>query len=418
MIESPTERPHLDEHSRPALIARLACAVWAGLPWGLALARLLYEIAPLRLAFLGGVWPSLALGMLGVAVWWGVMTRLPSGWEDATAACLPPALLWIHVLAPSLDVQPLRGAVLLAGTTMLSAVLIILRRGERSGSRHLPLPAGTLSVALIALAGYLLTLQRTIGRADTFEFQVTAPVLGVAHPTGYPLFILLGKAFSLLPLGMVATRVNLVSAIAAAVAVALVYETLRRALRVNGIIPVLAALAFAFSPTFWSQAVVAEVYALHNAFAAAILGGALWLAAQGGGDGQAEVVPRVMVALLALVGFSLANHLTTVLLLPALAAAILIARPRLTAKQWALGAGLLGAGLLLYAYIPLRWPALHDGRLMSLDEFVGWVTGSRFSGALQLRAWLDDPERWRIVGRLLLEQYGWPGIALGIVGLG
>ena len=56
----------------------------------------------------------------------------------------------------------------------------------------------------LCLALYLRTLGPTVGQADTFEFQVIAPTWGVAHPTGYPLYILCGKLFSLLPLGSVA----------------------------------------------------------------------------------------------------------------------------------------------------------------------------------------------------------------------
>ena len=75
---------------------------------------------------------------------------------------------------------------------------------------------------LVLVAGvfalYLLTLGTHVGRADTFEFQVVMPQLGIAHPTGYPLFILIGKVFSLLPLGSMAFRVNLLSAIFATAA--------------------------------------------------------------------------------------------------------------------------------------------------------------------------------------------------------
>jgi hypothetical protein len=383
---------------------------WIGLTYGLGIARLLYETDPRRFAVLGALWPSLGTGLAGLLLclglsWWpGRRLTSPSwGWS------LPTLLPWLYVLTPPLDVNPLRGLILLIGGAALALVLSVPPRDDHRS----PAQAGTLAVALLVLAAYLLTLQRTVGRADTFEFQVTAPVLGVAHPTGYPLYVLLGKVFSLLPLGKVATRVNLTSVVSATAAVTLIYLTLRRALRVGGMVAALAALAFGLSPIFWSQAVVAEVYALHNAFAAAMLGGALWLLAPPG-DGH---VQRLIPALFALAGLSLTNHLTTVLLLPALALAVLLAWPRLAWQRWALGIGLFMAALLIYAYIPLRWPALHDGRTMPFDEFLGWITGSRFGGALQLRAWLDDPERWRILGRLIRDQFGWPGVVLGGAGL-
>ncbi|RLC93667.1 MAG: hypothetical protein DRI77_11675, partial [Chloroflexi bacterium] len=70
-------------------------------------------------------------------------------------------------------------------------------------------------LGLTTLALYLRTLLPSVGQADTFEFQVIVPRLGVAHPTGYPLYVLLGKLFTLLPLGNVAWRVNLASAVCA-----------------------------------------------------------------------------------------------------------------------------------------------------------------------------------------------------------
>ena len=98
-----------------------------------------------------------------------------------------------------------------------------------------------------------------------------APTLGIAHPTGYPLLILIGKLFSLIPVGLGAvTRINLVSVAFAAVTTLLLYFCL---LRLTGqrAIAALAALCLALSRVFWSQAVEAETYPLNAAFVAAIL---------------------------------------------------------------------------------------------------------------------------------------------------
>ncbi len=116
----------------------------------------------------------------------------------------------------------------------------------------------------------MITLGDHVGQADTFEFQVVAPQLGIAHPTGYPLFVGLGKLFSLLPVGSMAWRVNLSSAMFATIAVWLIYRAIV-ALTSDRLAAALAAIALAASPVFWSQAVVAEVYALNALFVAAIL---------------------------------------------------------------------------------------------------------------------------------------------------
>src|SRR5207247_4443125 len=83
------------------------------------------------------------------------------------------------------------------------------------------------------------------------------------HPTGYPLYMLLSHSFlRCLPFGSIAFRMNLLSALSAGFAVGLIYLLMGRVTssRLAGLV---GALVFAFSQTFWSQAVIAEVYAFH-----------------------------------------------------------------------------------------------------------------------------------------------------------
>ena len=86
---------------------------------------------------------------------------------------------------------------------------------------------------LAALALYLRTLAPDVLVGDSGEFQFTGAILGVPHPTGYPLYTLLGKLLSLLPVGDVAYRINLSSAVymaaAAALLAAIVWRLLGRA---------------------------------------------------------------------------------------------------------------------------------------------------------------------------------------------
>ena len=117
-------------------------------------------------------------------------------------------------------------------------------------------------LAVAAFALYLATLLPGLGSGDTAEFQRVLPTLGVAHPTGYPLYTILGWLWSQLPLGGApAWRVSLLSAFAAALAVGAVY-LVARALGQARVVAAAAALALAASRTFWSQATIAEVYAL------------------------------------------------------------------------------------------------------------------------------------------------------------
>src|SRR5688572_33448599 len=94
-------------------------------------------------------------------------------------------------------------------------------RRPQAGPRMTPAPLASDHVALpwaaglflAALATYVATLYRTVPGGDSGELTLVAATLGVAHPPGYPLFTLLGKLFSLIPLGTVAWRINLLSAV-------------------------------------------------------------------------------------------------------------------------------------------------------------------------------------------------------------
>ncbi len=129
---------------------------------------------------------------------------------------------------------------------------------------------------LLSLFLYLRTLAPTVVALfdDTLEFPLAVHRMAIAHPTGYPLYLLLGKLVGFVPWRDVAGRVNLLSAVAGAVAVALVFLVARQMTRRRGT-ALLAAGALAVSPVFWSQAVVAEVYTLNAAFVAGLLLAAL-----------------------------------------------------------------------------------------------------------------------------------------------
>ncbi|MEW5987359.1 MAG: hypothetical protein AB1791_12050, partial [Chloroflexota bacterium] len=71
--------------------------------------------------------------------------------------------------------------------------------------------------------------------------------------------------------------------------------------------------------------------------------------------------------------------------------------------------------LSLYLYLPLRWQAV-NGEPMGLARFVDWVVGGRFQGALQWTAWLRDPTRYQVIGRLFLAEWGWLNLAIITLG--
>jgi len=125
-----------------------------------------------------------------------------------------------------------------------------------------PAPLGTLALFALLFTLYALGSCRSIYVGDSGELVTAVHTLGIPHPSGYPLYVLLGKLWSeLLPLGSVAWRMSLFSCVCAAAACSALYAVGRR-LRLAPIAALFAALVLGFSPSFWSQANVQRVYAL------------------------------------------------------------------------------------------------------------------------------------------------------------
>ena len=121
-----------------------------------------------------------------------------------------------------------------------------------------------------SLALYLRTLLPGMAFDDWGEMQTVPHVLGIAHPTGYPTYILTAWLFELLPFGSIAFRANLFAAVCVAVALAAMTATTIR-LGVRPTIAAAVAIATGAIGTIWASAVVAEVNALHLAFIALIV---------------------------------------------------------------------------------------------------------------------------------------------------
>jgi len=117
------------------------------------------------------------------------------------------------------------------------------------------------AVAAVALALYSATLAPGVGAGDSGELLLAAQTLGVPHPPGYPLWTLLARIAVLIPWGDVAARVNMLSAILAALGAGL-FHTLARRAGLRPFAAIVATALYAASITVWSAAVETEVYAL------------------------------------------------------------------------------------------------------------------------------------------------------------
>jgi hypothetical protein len=201
-----------------------------------------------------------------------------------------------------------------------------------------------LATAGSALVAYGLTLCRTVYFGDSAELSAAAARLGVAHPPGYPLYLLLARCLVVLVPGEPALAVNLLSALAAAATAGLA-AWLAQALGARGPVAFAAGILAAGSRLVWAQSVMAEVYTLHAALLIGVL--VAFERYEARGDRRSLLLGSY------LLGLGLAHHLTIVY---AGAAAIVLVLPRWKAGWRALpaAAAVAGLGLTLYAVLLVR----------------------------------------------------------------
>ena len=226
--------------------------------------------------------------------------------------------------------------------------------------------------ATVAFAVYVRTLAPTVMWYDMGEFATASYVLGVAHNSGYPLYLLLGKLFTFLPVGDIAYRVNLMSAFFGAMTVFLLYMivyhlTLRRSAAF------IAALTIAVTSTLWSNATWAVSYDL-NAFLTLLI---LFLLLKWRASG---LISYLNLAALTF-GLSLGNHrLILVVLLPLAYLIWLNQRTglqRLERRQFLLLGLLFLVGFSVNLYLPIRAsqdPPVNWGDPSNLESFITMIT--------------------------------------------
>ena len=269
-----------------------------------------------------------------------------------------------------------------------------------------------VGVGLFAFSVYLQTLLPGAGWGDIARFQYVARIWGIPHRFGYPLYIVLSRLFGYLPVGDLAYRVNLMSAVMAALAAVMVYFLVMRLVG-DWVGAASAALSFAFSVELWRQAVVAEVYAL-NAF----LIGAVMLALLAWYQTRKIGLLYLGIGLYAL---SFGNHLTVVMLLPAVVYLILVTdyRVLLDLQKMAILAGLVLLGALQYLYVIIRasqQPLLNELGAFSWRGWARWMTRSRFEGQFFGYGLAAQADRMRIYLELLQKQFFRWGYILGWIG--
>ena len=272
-----------------------------------------------------------------------------------------------------------------------------------------------LLVASIALAVYVRTMYPgLVPFGDSPKFQFVGRIWGTPHSPGYPLYIVVSHFFGLLPIGTLAYRINLMSAVFGAVAAGMMTLVVAR---LTGRVwaGIAAGFGLAFGRVFWSQAIVAEVYTLA---AALLLGTMYWVARWTETRHARDLLAAVLIASIAV-----GNHLTIVMFAPGLIVLVLLTdwrralRPRLLAAM----AGLVAAGLsqyLLLIYFTSRRPPYLESSAGSLSELAPIVAGAEFRNRFGHFAWQELlTSRSAQLFRILRDETGLWGIAAAAIGL-
>jgi hypothetical protein len=254
-------------------------------------------------------------------------------------------------------------------------------------------------LSLISFVLYLTTMCRTVSFIDSGELATVASVLGIAHPTGYPLFTLMTHCFLLIPLGgQEIVRLNVFSSAIVAAAVGVFFRVVLimdgvgdprklSAREEPGTKPMLllaagiASLALAFSTTVWSQSVSIEVYGLHLLLILLTL--FVFFKGIRADLRGSQTIPRELFAASFLLGLSFANHLTTLLIIPALGYIYLKSYGinRASAVKLSKLLPFFALGLSPYLYLPIRarvHPPLDWGYPAELERLVWHVSGKQY----------------------------------------
>lgn len=218
---------------------------------------------------------------------------------------------------------------------------------------------------------YFTTMAPTVSFWDCGEFIATSFSLGVPHPPGSPLFLIIGRLFSMLPLSSdIAFRVNMISPIISALANMLLYLIIVKVIvhwrksvsNLNDVIVVfggalVGALAFAFSDSHWFNAVEAEVYAMSTFFTAIVV----WLILHWSERAEEKGNERYILIIAYMVGLAIGVHLLNLLALPFIALVIYFRKQEFEWKSFLITIVLTGVTFLI----------IHNGIIKGLPRLAG-----------------------------------------------
>jgi hypothetical protein len=254
---------------------------------------------------------------------------------------------------------------------------------------------------IIPFIAYVITLAPTVTFIDAGELTTVCAKLGVAHPTGYPLFTIIGHLFSLLPTGSVVYSLNLMCAVISSFTIVMFFNLMvfiLQELKLNddtwGIsfretvvynVSLGAGLMLAFSKTFWDTSNAIEVYSLHTFFIVTNIYLFLKACNFTSTDTKENLFYREKYWLLFafVLGLSFGNHLTTIFLSVGFLYLFFAVNGlnKIALQRIMLLAIPFIIGLSIYIYLPVRSgnPVLSWGHPDTWDNFYRHVSGKQFS---------------------------------------
>ncbi len=290
---------------------------------------------------------------------------------------------------------------------------------HRERARALPqAPLVTLLTLIGSFTLYARTAAPSVLSGDGGEFQFAAYLLGVAHPTGYPLYVLLGKLMTLVPVGDIAYRVTLTSALMGAGTVAVLALLVLRVTRCM-LAALIAAIALTVAPGMWHLSTIAEVYTLNTLFLS-LLALTLWHAYHAGTVNAPEQSDasgrrprpnrRWLYAAAFITGLGISNHGSfaftgaPLLLVFGLLALVRVwiagERSALQPLPWLILAGALGLTPWLFVYVRYAQWGPFDGLDHGLPRAYFWGAPTTWAEALT-----------HVVGGTMRQTvFVWPGL--------
>ena len=277
----------------------------------------------------------------------------------------------------------------------------------------------SLSVATLYLSIAPTRLTNANFGGDGGDLLAAILTRGIPHPTGYPIYILLGILFQYTPISTPVFRGVLESLIPAAVGAGLLtgwvgfVTSSRSAAYLSA--AVLTGAAWGIAPLLFSQAVIVEVHGLQSLIVVLVL---WWITLNLKADSGSNT--KWALGLSFLVGLGCGNHLTIGLFAPAALVALIYSINRSGSWKLVLAQfSLVLAGLLVYAYLPLRaqtYPPINWGNPQTWTGFLWEVTGDPYRGLLFGAQTTVLWDRVRSISALLLDQFGALGLIAGVIG--